>query len=53
MKNIQFAKIRKSTIGIYFNNLLNGYIKLNERDTNKLSILYSIPVIGYLRTGRI
>ena len=35
MKNI-FGKIRTIRIGKYFNNLLYGYIRLNERDTNKV-----------------
>ena len=40
MKKVQFDKIRTSRISKYFNNLVYGSIKLNELDTNKVSILY-------------
>ena len=40
MKNVQIDKFRTSIISIYFIKLLYGYIKLTERDTNKVSILY-------------
>ena len=35
MNNI-VGKIRKIRVGKYLNNLLYGYIRLNERDTNKV-----------------
>ena len=38
MKNI-VGKIRTSRIGNYFDNLLYGYIRLKERDSNKLYAL--------------
>ena len=44
MKNVQLDKIRNSRISKYFNNFHYGYIKLIERDKNKVSLLYWIPV---------